>query len=53
MPGHEDSPRRAAIILGTIAATSNSHPVAASCSVAGYLAMMLFAGAIIEGITKK
>jgi len=42
-----------AIILGTVAATSNSHPVAAACAVAGYLVMMLFAGKIVEDVLQK
>ena len=42
-----------AISLGTFAATHNSHAVAASCAVSGFIALMLFAGRIIEDITKK
>lgn len=43
----------AAIILAAVTVTTSSHPVAASCAVASFLALMLFAGSVIEGITKK
>lgn len=41
------------VFCGTQVIYSSSQAVAESCAVVGFLALMLFAGSVMEGILKK